>query len=42
MSDRERGQAEGRRKEETEDQTTEEVETETDLDALDDFQKGGQ
>jgi ubiquitin-like protein Pup len=37
MSDRERGQAEGRKQEDSEDQSAAAVESETDLDALDDL-----
>jgi len=37
MSDRERGQADGRRQQKDEDHSTEAVETEADLDALDDL-----
>ena len=37
MSDRERNQAEGRRREEADDQSTEAVETTADLDALDEL-----
>jgi ubiquitin-like protein Pup len=37
MSDRERDQAEGRRQDTTEEETTPAIETDTDLDALDDL-----